>query len=260
MYRGVGSLLSRPLRRQTRHACRRRVELLLHAKVLEWDSSSEMTERALRRQFHKMAQRHHPDLHCTGRGEVEAGRSRMEMMQEINLAFQFLLQAIRRSGGSLQVVTLETFDPACVEGDEIDSVSVFLSLTKRIQCAQTKDDLRDALCVLWTSASTGLIEHDEKILNAAIAQWGTILTFGTEHTQTCLATLERWSESFDVPPPLAILHMLLEKYSDAFTSHIIQGSTMSECWPLMVDFLMTRCEPNEYTFLIIRRMDPTIRI
>eukprot|EP01060_Flectonema_neradi_P003649 TRINITY_DN1235_c1_g2_i1.p1 TRINITY_DN1235_c1_g2~~TRINITY_DN1235_c1_g2_i1.p1 ORF type:complete len:256 (+),score=48.06 TRINITY_DN1235_c1_g2_i1:39-770(+) len=226
-----------------------RSELIEHIKVLQWDINGILTERSLRRQFHKLAQKYHPDV-------CENGSA---MMQEVNVSFTFCIEAIKRGGGSIELSSDDSNQTGRDVDADSDQLPYRIILTK-MKTLQQPEDMTFVLGSLWKLAGTGELPNDPCLLEALIDVWSCVLPLGMEHSLTCLRTVEKWCSVHQCDPPLDCLHGLLERYQEAFHKHPEMRSVISPCWPLMVDFIQQHCEPTELTFLIIRRMDPTIRI
>ena len=234
--------------RQLRHFTR--AELLEHVRVLQWEIQGEViTERSLRRQFHKLAQKYHPDICENG----------SDMMQDVNISFSFCVAAIKKGGGSIDFAATDDCPRAYATDSDSESLPYKIILSK-MRSLQTPDEMSCTLGSLWKLAGIGELPNDEILLQALIDIWSRVLPLGMEHSLTCLNTVEKWSSVHSTAPPLDCLHSLLERYQESFHGNPEMRSTISPCWPLMVDFIQKYCEPTEMTFLIIRRMDPTIRI
>eukprot|EP01064_Diplonema_japonicum_P028513 TRINITY_DN4386_c0_g1_i2.p2 TRINITY_DN4386_c0_g1~~TRINITY_DN4386_c0_g1_i2.p2 ORF type:complete len:256 (+),score=54.32 TRINITY_DN4386_c0_g1_i2:953-1720(+) len=247
--------MMRACSRQLRHRTEgRRADLYAHAAVLKWTSEHDMTERSLRRAFHKVAKEVHPD--------IVGGDESVQKMREVNLSFSYLTAAIKRAGGALPVSVFqqggETIE-CDIEGMAQGELCL-RNVKEQLEAADTAEKMKTTLATLWEAVICRNIDDDGALLKAVVHKWHSVLPLGREHTLTVLAVIKKWSTLHDSEVSLDLIHDILEKYSDGFTNNSLEGSAMSECWPLIVEFLQKNCEPTEYTFLILRRMDPTIRI
>eukprot|EP00754_Rhynchopus_humris_P047380 Rhum_TRINITY_DN6969_c0_g2::Rhum_TRINITY_DN6969_c0_g2_i1::g.21260::m.21260 len=221
-------------------------------RTLQWDPLliSVLTEKGLRRQFYKLAQRHHPDVSRSG-GDAE-------VMSQVNVAYSLLSDIVKKAGGKISVEVAVRECGACGGAGAGDAV--LSEVRVRFACCTTEEEVNSALDYLWDLASRGCLPENDKIVAIALAQWALVLPLGVQHARCIVSTCEQWLSNTGETPPLDIMHDVLETYSDAFARGEICGSVLSSSWPQMVEFVQNNCEPNEYTFLIIRRLDPTIRI
>ena len=216
--------------------------VLASVQTLKWDKSVALTEKGLRRQFHKLAQRLHPDV---ADGDANA-------MAEVNGAFALLADVARKAGGS---VSVKHASAACENGGASAGSGevVVQQVKKRFARCTTEEEVNGALEYLWDLASRGCLPQNDKIVAIALAQWALVLPLGVEHTRCIVSTCEQWLSNTGETPPLELLYDVLETYSDAFLKGEICGSVLSSCWPAMVEFVQVHSGGDEYVFSIVRR-------